>query len=202
MLAVSSIMKRRRRNIDSLIRIIYNVKNLTSLVSTNFFIVVSQSSFENHDLLYEKSSDVSHSITDSTSNFISDTEFENDIFFALSSASDSEFRFIEERRSVQSDARNEELNLHTHFNFERTFLSIQNIDNSHHFLTSSSFFVSLTSKVSRNQLIKISDDETELVQNENKMIESKMSEIDFEVEIHSFRNDESDMSDIDFEVEI
>ena len=155
MLAISSIMKRRRRNIDSLTRIIYSVKNLTFLISTNFFITVSESSFRNHDLFSEKHSDANHSITDFASNlisfhftlnFISDFKFEND-FFAISSTTNSNFNIIERRKSIQSNVRNEKLNLYTCFSMRRTFLSIQNIDNLHHFFSTSSF-VQLTSKIS------------------------------------------------------
>ena len=150
-------MKRRRRNFDSLARIIYSVKNLTFFISTNFFIIVNQSFFRNHDFFHEESFDSIRPTTDvtsdfifySTTNFISDFIFENDILFALFSTTDSKFRIIEEKESVQSNLRNEELNLHIDFNVRRIFLEIQNTGNSHHLLILSSS-IHLASKVFDN----------------------------------------------------
>ena len=181
MLAVSLIMKRRRRNLDSLTKIIYNVKNLTFLISTNFFIIVNQFFFKKHDFLLEKSSSdanyhliinfASDVISHFTSNLIFNTEFENNL--ALSSTTNSDFNIIERRKSIQNNARNKELKLYTSFNMKRTFLRLQNTSNLYHFLISSSSFVQLTSKVLSfyslineilyNQSIKISSNEIELV---------------------------------------
>ena len=84
----------------------------------------------------------------------------------------------------------------------RTFFRIQNTNNSHHFSTLFSSFVQLISKISsfyslinkvlHNQLIKISNNEAELVQNKN-MIKSKMLKIKVEVEIQFINDNKSEI---------